>query len=131
MTSDREINEETLLTFGIGFAPDDWKFLTNPIIDTAKFESGKTAGLVNVKDGNSFDFFKNRLIFPIEDVNGNVIGFGGRCSDEDPAKENGRKYINSKESIIYSKSRSLYGIYQAKKVLLEQKLPFYAKGIPM
>jgi DNA primase catalytic core len=128
MTADRQINEETLLTFGIGFAPDDWKFLTNPIIETAKFEAGKTAGLVNVKDGNSFDFFKNRLIFPIEDVNGNVIGFGGRCADDDPAKENGRKYINSKESIIYSKSRSLYGIYQAKKSITRTKTAVLCEG---
>jgi DNA primase len=128
MTTERQINEETLLTFGIGFAPDEWKFLTNPIIETAKFEAGKTAGLVNVKDGNSFDFFKNRLIFPIEDVNGNVIGFGGRCADDDPAKENGRKYINSKESIIYSKSRSLYGIYQAKKSITTTKTAVLCEG---
>ena len=128
MTADRQINEETLLTFGIGFAPDEWKFLTNPIIETAKFEAGKTAGLVNVKEGNSFDFFKNRLIFPIEDVNGNVIGFGGRCSDDDPAKENGRKYINSKESIVYSKSRSLYGIYQAKKSITRTKTAVLCEG---
>ena len=128
MIAEREISEETLLTFGIGFAPDDWKTLTNPIIETAKLEIGKTAGLVNVKDGNSFDFFKNRLMFPIEDVNGNVIGFGGRCSDDDPAKENGRKYINSKESIVYSKSRSLYGIFQAKRTMVQTKTAVLTEG---
>jgi DNA primase len=128
MIAAREISEETLLTFGIGFAPDDWKTLTNPIIETAKLELGKTSGLVNVKDGNSFDFFKNRLMFPIEDVNGNVIGFGGRCSDDDPAKENGRKYINSKESIVYSKSRSLYGIFQAKKSIITTKTAVLCEG---
>ena len=128
MIADREISEETLLTFGIGFAPDDWKTLTNPIIETAKLEIGKTAGLVNVKDGNSFDFFKNRLMFPIEDVNGNVIGFGGRCADDDPAKENGRKYINSKESIVYSKSRSLYGIFQAKRSMVQTKTAVLTEG---
>lgn len=128
MISERQINPETLLSFGIGFAPDEWKFLTNPIIETAKFEVGKTSGLVNTKDGNSFDFFKNRLIFPIEDVNGNVIGFGGRCADDDPAKESGRKYINSKESIIYSKSRSLYGIYQAKKSMVKTKTAVLTEG---
>ena len=128
MIAEREISEETLLTFGIGFAPDDWKTLTNPIIETAKLEIGKTAGLVNVKDGNSFDFFKNRLMFPIEDVNGNVIGFGGRCADDDPAKENGRKYINSKESIVYSKSRSLYGIFQAKRSMVQTKTAVLTEG---
>ena len=128
MIAEREISEETLLTFGIGFAPDDWKTLTNLIIETAKLELGKTSGLVNVKDGNSFDFFKNRLMFPIEDVNGNVIGFGGRCSDDDPAKENGRKYINSKESIVYSKSRSLYGIFQAKRTMVQTKTAVLTEG---
>lgn len=128
MIAAREISEETLLTFGIGFAPDDWKTLTNPIIETAKLEIGKTAGLVNVKEGNSFDFFKNRLMFPIEDVNGNVIGFGGRCADDDPAKENGRKYINSKESIVYSKSRSLYGIFQAKRSMVQTKTAVLTEG---
>ena len=128
MIAEREISEETLLTFGIGFAPDDWKTLTNPIIETAKLEIGKTAGLVNVKDGNSFDFFKNRLMFPIEDVNGNVIGFGGRCADDDPAKDNGRKYINSKESIVYSKSRSLYGIFQAKRSMVQTKTAVLTEG---
>ena len=128
MIASREINEETLISFGIGYAPDEWKFLTNPIIETAKFEIGKTSGLVNSKDGNSFDFFKNRLIFPIEDVNGNVIGFGGRCSDEDNAISGGRKYLNSKESIIYSKSRSLYGIFQAKKSITKTKTAVLCEG---
>lgn len=128
MIEAREISAETLLTFGIGFAPDDWKTLTNPIIETAKLELGKTSGLVNVKDGNSFDFFKNRLMFPIEDVNGNVIGFGGRCADDDPAKDNGRKYINSKESIVYSKSRSLYGIFQAKQSMVQTKTAVLTEG---
>lgn len=128
MIADRQINEETIINFGIGFAPDDWKTLTNTIIENAKLELGKSSGLVNVKDGNSFDFFKNRLMFPIEDVNGNVIGFGGRCADDDPAKENGRKYINSKESLIYSKSRSLYGIYQAKKNIVQTKTAVLTEG---
>ena len=128
MIAERQINEETLLTFGIGFAPDDWKFLTNTIVETGRLENGKTSGMVNVKDGNAFDFFKNRIMFPIEDVNGNVIGFGGRCADDDPAKENGRKYINSKESVIYSKSRSLYGIFQAKKSIITTKTAVLCEG---
>lgn len=128
MIASREINEETLLTFGIGYAPDEWKFLTSPIIETAKLELGKTTGLVNVKDGNSFDFFKNRLIFPIEDVNGNVIGFGGRCADDDKAKESGRKYINSKETLIYSKSKSLYGIFQAKNSIQKSRTVILTEG---
>jgi DNA primase catalytic core len=128
MLVERGFNEETLTTFGIGYASDEWKFLTTPIIEHAKLENGKTVGLVNVKDGNSFDFFKNRLIFPIEDVNGNVIGFGGRCADDDPAKDAGRKYINTKETILYSKSRSLYGIFQAKRSMVQTKTAVLTEG---
>jgi len=129
MIADRQINEETLISFGIGYAPDEWKFLTNPIIESAKFELGISSGLVNSKDGNSFDFFKNRLIFPIEDVNGNIIGFGGRCSDEDNEKSGGRKYLNSKKTIIYDKSKSLFGIFQAKKSILKTKTPLQSTPI--
>ncbi|MCD8529738.1 MAG: toprim domain-containing protein [Flavobacterium sp.] len=57
-----------------------------------------------------------------------MIGFGGRCADDDPAKENGRKYINSKESVIYSKSRSLYGIFQAKKSIITTKTAVLCEG---
>jgi len=128
MISDREINEETLLTFGIGFAPDEWKFLTNTIIEHGKLEPAKTAGIVGTKDSSAFDLFKNRLIFPIEDINGNIIGFGGRCSDDDPAKDSGKKYINSKETVIYSKSRSLYGIFQAKNSISKSKTAILTEG---
>lgn len=128
MISDREINEETLITFGIGFAPDEWKFLTNILLEKGKVEPAKTAGIISVKDTNAFDFFKNRLMFPIEDVNGKVIGFGGRCADDDPAKDSGRKYINSKESSIYSKSRSLYGIFQAKNSIARTRTAVLTEG---
>ncbi|UOX32396.1 DNA primase [Flavobacterium sediminilitoris] len=128
MIIDRDINEETIISFGIGYAKDDWKFLTNILLDNAKFELGKSSGLISVKDSNSYDFFKNRFMFPIHDVNGNVIGFGGRCAEDDPAKENGRKYINSKETLIYSKSKSLYGIFQAKNSIVKSRTAVLVEG---
>lgn len=120
----REISDEILLTFGIGFAPDAWKTLTTTIIDTARLENGKSSGLVNIKDGNAFDFFKNRLMFPIEDVNGNVIGFGGRCADDDPAKENGRKYINSKNRLCIQNHVRFTEFSKPKQISFKPKQPF-------
>ena len=58
-------------------------------------------------------------MFPIHNVNGNVIGFGGRCADTDEAVK-GRKYINSRESEIYQKSKTLYGIFQAKHAIIKK-----------
>ena len=124
---DREINNETLINFQIGFAPDDWKYVTNVVTEHGKTAVAKAVGVISVKDGNSFDFFKNRLIFPIHNVNGNVIGFGGRCADTDEAVK-GRKYINSKESEIYAKSKSLYGIFQAKHAIVKSKTSLLVEG---
>jgi DNA primase catalytic core len=128
MVADRQINEETLINFSIGYAPEGWQFVTGPIIDNGRFEVGKSIGLINVKDGKSFDFFRNRVMFPLEDVNGNVVAFGGRCADDDPAKEQGRKYINSKESDIYIKSKVLYGLYQAKHSIAKAKTAVLVEG---
>ena len=66
-------------------------------------------------------------MFPIQDVNGNFIGFGGRCADTDDAVK-GRKYINSKESEIYSKSKSLYGLYQAKHAISKKRTAILVEG---
>ena len=128
MIADRQINEETLINFSIGYAPEGWQFVTGPIIDNGRFEVGKSIGLINVKDGKSFDFFRNRVMFPLEDVNGNVVAFGGRCADDDPAKYQGRKYINSKESDIYIKSKVLYGLYQAKHSIAKAKTAVLVEG---
>jgi DNA primase len=126
MIIDREINEETLLTFGIGYAPDNWSFLTNTIIENGKLAEGKTTELVISKDGKSYDFFNNRLMFPIQDVNGNVIAFGGRCPKEDDKKT--AKYLNSKETVIYSKTATLYGLFQAKNAIAKSRTAVLTEG---
>lgn len=124
MIIEREISDETLTTFGIGFAPDDAKFLTNPFIEKAKFEQAKAVGLVGTKDGRTYDFFRSRLMFPIHDFKGNVIAFGGRKANE----VDGPKYINSSENEIYSKSNVLYGLFQAKNAINKSKLAVLVEG---
>lgn len=120
----REINDETITKFNIGFAPKNFQFLTNPIIEKGKIELGKTVGLINAKEGRSFDFFVDRLIFPIQDIRGNFVGFGGRQNDG----IDGPKYLNSKDSDLYNKSQHLYGLYQSKEFIQKEKTAILVEG---
>lgn len=128
MVVDRDFSEDTLVRFSIGYAPDDFKFVTSPIIEKGKFEIAKSTGLVCVKEGRSFDFFRNRLMFPIEDVNGNTVAFGARSSNEDQLAKKGPKYLNSPESEIYSKSKILYGLFQAKNSISKSQTAVLVEG---
>ena len=98
--------------FGLGFAPDSWQALTDAM--TAKGYTRQElvdAGLSRVgKSGGLYDYFRNRLMFPVIDVRGNIIGFSGRIlGDGEP------KYLNSPDTLVYSKSRSLFALNLAKK----------------
>ena len=117
----RGMNKYILTTFGVGFAPDTWDSLTNSMKAKGYTEEElKESGLVTVsqKNGRIFDRFRGRLMFPIIDVRGNVIGFGGRIikNDEDTAK-----YLNSPETLIFNKRKNLFGLNLAKKT----KMPYF------
>ena len=117
----RGMNKYILTTFGVGFAPDTWDSLTNAMRAKGYTEEElKESGLVTVsqKNGRIFDRFRGRLMFPIIDVRGNVIGFGGRIikNDEDTAK-----YLNSPETLIFNKRKNLFGLNLAKKT----KMPYF------
>ena len=107
----RGMPKGTLTTFGIGFAPNTWSGLTD-----AMKKKGYTdqelidAGLVSQKGNRIFDRFRNRLMFPIIDVRGNIIGFGGRVMDDSTPK-----YLNSPETLIFNKRKNLFGLNLAKK----------------
>ncbi|MBR5708609.1 MAG: DNA primase [Oscillospiraceae bacterium] len=107
----RELTPRTVRNFGLGAAPDSWDALIR-----AMTEKGYTkrelidAGLVSTgKNGRIYDKFRNRLMFPVIDVRGDVIAFAGRSLDGSEPK-----YLNSPETMLYSKRRSLYGINFAK-----------------
>ena len=113
-TERRGLSEETVKSFGLGFAPDSWNDLLNEArkqgIDQALLVK---AGLAKTGEQRTYDAFRKRLIFPILAPSGRVVGFGGRTlSDEDQPK-----YLNSSESPIYRKSQVLYGLYQARDAL--------------
>ena len=116
----RGMTKSTLTRFGIGYAPDSWDLLVKAM--EAKGYTRQElidSGLVTVsqKNGNIFDRFRDRLMFPIIDIRGNVIGFGGRImNDKDP---NAAKYLNSPETQIFNKRKNLFGLNYAKKTKLE------------
>ena len=111
----RGMPKSTLISFGIGYAPDRWTDLVDALRKKGYTdEELKESGLVTVskKDGRLFDRFRDRLMFPIIDVRGNVIGFGGRIMKDDP---NAAKYLNSPETLIFNKRKNLFGLNVAKK----------------
>ncbi len=98
--------------FGLGYAPDSWQALTDAMVKKGYTRQELVdAGLARVgKSGGLYDYFRGRLMFPVIDVRGSVIGFSGRIlSDGEP------KYLNSPDTLVYSKSRSLFALNLAKK----------------
>ena len=112
----RGMPKATLINFGIGYAPDSWSDLVDVLRKKGYTDQElKDSGLVTVskKNGNLFDRFRDRLMFPIIDVRGNVIGFGGRImNNKDP---NAAKYLNSPETLIFNKRKNLFALNLAKK----------------
>ncbi len=115
----RGLDRQTAVKFGIGFAPDSW----SDLLDFMK-EKGYTpdelvtAGLaVKNEKGRVYDKFRNRLMFPIIDVRGNVIAFGGRALGDDNAK-----YMNSPETPVFHKGRNLFALNLAKQVGMKEGL---------
>ncbi len=107
----RGLSKSIVTQFGIGYAPDSW----NALVDAMR-KKGYTdqelrdADLVGEKNGRVYDRFRNRLMFPIIDVRGNVVGFGGRVLGQGEPK-----YLNSNETLIFNKRKNLFGLNFAKK----------------
>ena len=109
----RGMPKSTLTRFGIGFAPNAWSSLCDAMMAKGYTEEElKQSGLASTsqKTGKVYDRFRNRLMFPIIDVRGNVIGFGGRVMDDSTPK-----YLNSPETVIFNKRKNLFALNLAKK----------------
>ena len=111
----REINAKIIEQFAIGFAPKGWDNIIKHILQSNNQNNGlewlEKGGLIIRKDNNTgfYDRFRNRLMFPIRNIKGKVIGFGGRVID----KNDNPKYLNSPETDLFHKSHELYGLYEA------------------
>jgi len=107
----RGLSKSVVTKFGIGFAPNSWNALVDAMRKKGYTDQElKDADLVGEKNGRIYDRFRNRLMFPIFDVRGNVIGFGGRVLDDSKPK-----YLNSNETLIFNKRKNLFGLNLAKK----------------
>ena len=110
----RGLTKASVTKFGIGFAPNSWNALVDAMRRKGYTEKElRDADLVGEKNGRVYDRFRNRLMFPIIDVRGNVIGFGGRVLDDSKPK-----YLNSNETLIFNKRKNLFGMNLAKKTKL-------------
>ena len=108
----RGLSGDIAKRFGIGYAPGGWQNLAAAFPDYAA-KALTAAGLVKQGDeGRRYDLFRNRIMFPIVDPRGNVIGFGGRVLDGGEPK-----YLNSPETPVFEKGRELYGLYQARRAI--------------
>lgn len=108
----RGLSRQTVTRFGLGFAKDAWSDLLDTMTKKGYTkEELLDAGLVlKSQKGGLYDRFRNRLMFPIIDVRGNIIGFGGRVMDDSKPK-----YLNSPETVIFNKRKNLFALQQAKK----------------
>lgn len=123
---ERELRDDIIEKFGLGYNPDDWSAFTKTALDKGyNLDYLEKTGLTIVKGEKQFDRFKGRVMFPIHNVSGRVIAFGGRTllADKKVAK-----YLNSPESDIYHKSRVLYGLYFAKKQIIASDNCYLVEG---
>jgi DNA primase len=122
----RGISQQTIVDFKLGYARDGWdhllRFFSDKRVSPLLLEK---SGLIVPRKNKSghYDRFRNRIIFPIFDVNTQVLGFGGRVLDDALPK-----YLNSPETALYNKSRSLYGIHRAKSKCRATGTVFIVEG---
>lgn len=109
----RGMSGKTALAFGVGFAPSGWDNVLQQFgkTDAEKQKLLRTGLLIEKESGGYYDRFRNRIMFPIRNRRGSVIGFGGRCIDPN----DNPKYLNSPETPLFHKGRELYGLYEVQQ----------------
>jgi DNA primase len=124
--SERGFTEETLDRFGIGYAPNTWEALSKRLRAKGFTDAEMTdAGLASPSTrGGVYDRFRGRIIIPIRDASGRAIGLGGRIMPD----AEGPKYLNSPATVLFDKSRTLYGIDLAKGSIRREKLAVIVEG---
>ncbi len=123
---ERGLLDKTIDTFGLGWCPDGGEAFLKAATDAGyRPEFLVELGLVKERDERRYDFYRGRLMFPIHNLSGKVIGFGGRTLKSGPRIP---KYINSPESILYNKRQVLYGIHQAKRSIIREERCFMVEG---
>jgi DNA primase len=120
----RGIDPEIWRKFSLGYAPPGWHHLTETLRKkNVPLEKASTLGLVSFGENGYYDRFRDRIIFPICDPQGNVVGFGGRVLDQGEPK-----YLNSPETALFHKGRFLYGLQLAKETIRRQNQAIIMEG---
>lgn len=125
---ERGFTDETLRTFGLGYAPTNKSALTQKAQSEGynlEFLEATGLSIINEQQGPPIDRFRERVMFPIRSMSGRVQGFGGRILS---SKTKVAKYLNSPESQIYHKSKILYGIYESKKTIAKEDCCYLVEG---
>ncbi len=123
---EREFSPEIIKKFQLGYCLDKWDAFTQHALNNGyKEEHLVKTGLTISGENKLFDRFKGRVIFPIHNISGRVLGFGGRILKKE---DNKAKYVNSPESAIYSKSKILYGLFFAKNSIISKDNCFLVEG---
>ena len=123
---ERGFSDETIQKFELGFSPQGSDQLTKSATSAGyKLDYLEKVGLSKTNERGSYDFFRGRVMFPIQNITGRVLGFGGRILKLD---KNAAKYYNSPESPIYNKSKILYGLFQAKNEIIKEDKCYLVEG---
>ena len=119
----RGVSGEIAARFGLGYAPEGWQSLEQIFTDYQAGELAECGLVIDNEQGRRYDRFRDRIMFPILDQRGNIIGFGGRVLDQGEPK-----YLNSPETPLFEKGRELYGLPQARKAIRDADSAIVVEG---
>jgi DNA primase len=119
----RGLSGEIAARFGIGYAPDAWQNLASIVPSYQDASLVETGMVIEGEGGKRYDRFRDRIMFPIVNARGQVIGFGGRVLDKGEPK-----YLNSPETTLFEKGHELYGLFQAQKAIRASQLVMVVEG---
>ncbi len=125
----RGINDATMKAFRIGYVPDEWRFVANSMTNDASAAIAERAGLIKKTDKGYYDRFRKRVMFPLMDASGRVVGFSGRLYPADTQTDSqSPKYLNSPETELFQKSRVLFGFDKAKASIRQHNFAILVEG---
>jgi DNA primase len=119
----RGLTGEIAAKFGLGYAPDDWQGLKLAVEDYTASSLAECGLVIDNEQGKRYDRFRDRVMFPILDQRGNVIGFGGRVIGQGEPK-----YLNSPETPLFEKGRELYGLFHARRAIRDTQTAIVVEG---
>lgn len=123
---ERGFRDDIIQKFQLGYCPDKWDAMTQAALEQQyQLSYLVKAGLTRERDGKIYDFFRGRVMFPIHNISGKVIAFGGRTLK---AEKDIAKYFNSHESELYLKSNVLYGLHLAKNAIVKHDMCYLVEG---